>query len=187
MPSSAHPTTSPSPSGPPTGSIPEPQSTAPILPRLVSDEEAKYYYGGLPSAPILVARTSTTPWEMPTGPEASHKAKELRTAYNPSLGEAMRGDMSSKLFAVLDSMEVKWTSIDVVRFGYAEEYSFESSPIILWIGVLPASLSRSDGAVAASKCREVLVENDFADVEVEIRESVVSRWGSINTGIYAET
>jgi hypothetical protein len=79
------------------------------------------------------------------------------------------------------------TSIDVVRFGYAEEYSFESSPIILWIGVLPASLSRSDGAVAASKCREVLVENDFADVEVEIRESVVSRWGSINTGIYAET
>ncbi|KAN0136147.1 hypothetical protein V8E53_006007, partial [Lactarius tabidus] len=169
MSSSANLTTSPSLGGPATEDIPHSQSPSSTLPTPVSDLEAKYYYTGLPSAPILVARTSTTPWEMPTGPEAYRKGKELRTVFNPTLSEAMQGDMSSKLFAVLDSMEVKWTCIDVFRIGYPEDFF----PTILWIGVVPASLSRSDGAVAAFKCREVLVENGFTDIDVEIREAVV--------------
>jgi hypothetical protein len=41
---------------------------------------------------------------------------------------------------------------------------------------MPASLSGHDGVVVAFKCRELLVEYDIADVNVEIRESVVSRW-----------
>lgn len=184
MPSSAHTTTSPSFSGPATGGNPHSQSSSPTLPSPVSDVEARCYYAGLPSAPILVARTSTTPWEMPTGPDAYHKVKELRPVYNHPLGEVMESDVAPKLFTLLDSMEVKWTSIDVVRIGNAEEDSF---PVILWIGVLPASLPRRDGVVAAFKCREVLVENGITDVDVEIRESVVSRWGSVNTGIYAQT
>jgi hypothetical protein len=40
---------------------------------------------------------------------------------------------------------------------------------------MPASLSGHDGVVVAFKCRELLVEYDIADVNVEIRESVVSR------------
>lgn len=40
---------------------------------------------------------------------------------------------------------------------------------------MPASLSGHDGVVVAFKCRELLLEYDIADVDVEIRESVVSR------------
>ncbi len=137
----------------------------------MSEMEAKFYYAGLPSAPVLVARTSTTPWELPTDPEAC--PKELRPAGNHALKEAWRGDLSSKLLALLDSMKVKWTSTDIVRIGIAEEYFH---PVILWIGVTPASLSGKDGVVVASKCRELLVEYDIDDVDVEIRESVVTHW-----------
>jgi hypothetical protein len=137
--------------------------------------EAKLYYAGLPSAPVLVARTGTTPWEAPTGPEAYRKLKELRVVGNhaPNLKEAWEGDLAPKLRALLDSMEVKWTSIDIVRIGNAGE---SSAPVVLWIGVIPASLSGNDGVVAVSKCRELLVEYDITNVDVEIRESIVVRY-----------
>ncbi|KAF8325423.1 uncharacterized protein EI90DRAFT_3019067 [Cantharellus anzutake] len=50
--------------------------------------------------------------------------------------------------------------------------------LTIWIGVVPASLSGNDGVVVVSKCRELLEEYNIADVDVEIRESVVTRWGS---------
>ncbi|KAK0497222.1 hypothetical protein EDD18DRAFT_1161168 [Armillaria luteobubalina] len=152
-------------------------SHSPSLPLPPSAMEAKFYYTGLPSAPVLVARSSTNPWELPTGPEAYQQPKELRPVGNhaPAFMEAWQGDLAPELFALLDSMKVKWTSTDVVRIGYAEEYS---APVVLWIGVTPASLSGDDGVVAVSKCQELLKEHNIDDVEVEIRESVVTRWGA---------
>ncbi|PBK75246.1 hypothetical protein ARMSODRAFT_929310 [Armillaria solidipes] len=135
--------------------------------------EAKFfYYAGLPSAPVLVARTGTTPWKAPTGPEAYPTRKELRAVGNHALEEVWEGNLAPELHALLDSMEVKWTSTDVVRIGNAKE---SSAPVILWIGVMPASLSDNDGVDVASRCRELLVKFDIADVDVEIRESVVTR------------
>lgn len=67
---------------------------------------------------------------------------------------------------------MKWTSTDVVRIGNAGE---SSAPVILWIGVMPESLSGDDGIVVAHKCRELFEEHGITDVEVEIRESVVTR------------
>jgi hypothetical protein len=133
--------------------------------------EAKCYYAGLPSWPILVARTGAR-WKAPTGPEAYLKRRDLRVVGNHALKEVWEDDLALKLHALLDSMEVKWTSTDVVRIGIVRE---SSAPVILWIGVVPASLSGHDGAIVAFKCRELLVEYDIADVDVEIRESVVTR------------
>jgi hypothetical protein len=118
----------------------------------------------------LVARTGT-PWEAPTGPEAYPVRRELRIVGNHALQEVWEDDLALKLHALLDSMDVKWTSTDVVRIRDVEE-SF--APVILWIGVIPASLSGNDGIIVASKCRELLVEYNIADVNVEIRESVVT-------------
>ena len=158
------------------GDIPPPQSSPPKLPSPPSEMEAKHYYDGLPSAPVLVARTSTTPWKKPTGPEADQAGKELRPASHPILGEIWRDTLAPKAIELLDSMNVKWTSLDIVRIGIAEEYF---APVILWIGVIPASLSGRDGVDAAFKCRKLLVDHDITDVEVEIRESVVKNyWGS---------
>ena len=52
-------------------------------------------------------------------------------------------------------MRVEWTSIDALRIGIAEVWD---APVIVWIGVIPVSLSGADGVVVASKCRELLVE-----------------------------
>ena len=140
----------------------------------LSDLEAKFYYAGLPSAPVLVARTSTTPWEAPTGPEAYPVPKELRPVTNHPLLKIWGDSLAFKLIALLDSdsMKVKFTSLDIIRIGIAEE---DYAPVILWIGVIPASLSRSDGTNVAAKCKELLIEHNITDVDVEIRESVVNR------------
>ncbi|KAK0218116.1 hypothetical protein IW262DRAFT_1392280 [Armillaria fumosa] len=152
-------------------------SRSPSLPSPPSAMEAKLYYAGLPSAPVLVARSSTNPWKPPTGPEAYRQPKELRPGgdHAPAFMEAWQGDLAPKMLALLDSMKVKWTSTDVVRIGYADEYD---APVVLWIGVVPASLSGEDGVVVVSKCQELLREYNIDDVEVEIRESVVVRWGA---------
>ena len=131
-----------------------------------------FYYAGLPSGPKLVARTGTTPWKAPDGPEAYRKIKELRPVGNHALKGVWEDNLAIKLHVLLDSMKVKWISTDVVRIRNTEE-SF--APVILWIGMMLRSLSGDDGAVVASKCREILGEYDIADVDVEIRESIVTR------------
>ncbi|KAK7447030.1 hypothetical protein VKT23_014243 [Stygiomarasmius scandens] len=148
-------------------------SSSPTLPSPPSEMEVKFYYAGLPSSPVLVARTDA-PWKAPTGPEAYRVIRELRPVGNHALKlhEVWEDNLAFKLHALLDSMQVKWTSTDVVRIGNVDE-SF--APVVLWIGVMPTSLSGDDGVVVAFKCQELLGEYDITDVEVEIRESVVTR------------
>jgi hypothetical protein len=88
--------------------------------------ESKFYYAGLPTAPVLVARSSTTPWE----PEDSEVPTSPLEAYRPRRRKVLRfvGDHEAKGFweeeseinihALLDSMNIKWTSVDLVRIGY---------------------------------------------------------------------
>jgi hypothetical protein len=154
-----------------TGASSPPQSISPSSPLSPPSEmEAKYYYYGLPSAPTLVARTGTTPWKAPTGPEAYLTAKELRPVGNHEIVDVWDDGLAAKVLALLTSKKVKWTSVDIVRIGYPEK---SRPPVIVWIGVMPASLSGDDGVVVARECRELLEEHDITDVDVEIRESIV--------------
>jgi hypothetical protein len=88
--------------------------------------------------------------------------------------EEGRDGLADKISELLKSREVKYTSVDVVRVGPAEEFS---NPVILWISVTPGTLSRDDGLVAANKCKELLEEHDVTDVDVEIREGVLPEVG----------
>jgi hypothetical protein len=97
--------------------------------------------------------------------------KELRNIGNHPLKDAWNDYLIPKVFALLESMEVKWTSMEALRMGIAEVWD---APTIVWIGVMPGSLSGADGVVVASKCRELLVENGITGVDVEIREPVVT-------------
>lgn len=139
-----------------------PQSSPVALPSPLPEMEAKHYYRGLPPSPPLVARSSTTPLEEST-------VKELRPVGNYAIKEIWEGSFSLKLFDILDSVKVQWTSIDLVRIGNIEE---TFAPVVVWIGVRPASLSGYDGLDVASKCKKLLLEHDIADVDVEIRESL---------------
>ncbi len=80
--------------------------------------EAKHYYTGLPSAPVLVARTSTTPRKEPTGLKVYQTVKELPSV---PLTEVWEGNLALKLHALLNLMKVKWTSTEVVRIGNVGE------------------------------------------------------------------
>ncbi|KAK7030282.1 hypothetical protein VNI00_014299 [Paramarasmius palmivorus] len=149
---------------------PATEDIIPSLPSPPSKIEAEHYYDGLYSRPILVARSSTIPWKLPTDPE---EVKELRPIGNHAIRDAWEGELAQKIFAYLDSMKVKWTSIDLVRIGIAEQRSF--LPVV-WIGVKPSTLSGHDGVKVVLKCKEILVEHDITDVDVEIRESEVIRY-----------
>ena len=97
--------------------------------------EAKFYYTGLPSALILVARTSTTPWDPPTGSEADYEPKELRPIGNHPVKEAWNDHLAPKVAALLESTEVQWTTIDALRMGIAEVHDrldWRDAGISLW-------------------------------------------------------
>lgn len=158
---------------------------SPPPPEVPSLEEAGLYYYGLPSRPRLVARTTTTPWAPLTGPEAYATAKELRPiGDHKDLKKAWwHYGIPQKLIDLLDTMEIKWTSIDAVRIACVGD---AHAPAIIWLGVMHKSLSGEKGVKLAAKCKELLLEHGIQDVDCEIRESEVFksagpkllRWGA---------
>ena len=146
--------------------------------------EAKSYYAGIPSSPVLVARTGTTRWKPPTGTEADQNPKELYSVGPHPLKMAWGIELPLKVYALLDSMNAQWNTVDVVRIGKSEPYYvplIHYAPVILWVGVKPGTLSSSDGVAVAFKCRKLLEENDITDVDVEIRETIVTHWPDFST------
>lgn len=135
-----------------------------------------YYYAGLPSNPVLVARTGSIPYKAPTGPEAYSRLKELGIVGNHDIQDAREDGLASKVHAILGGKGVDWTTTDVVRISYVEDASLSS--VVLWIGVKPGSLSYNDGIDVALRCKELLLDYSIDDVHVEIRESELIRFGS---------
>ena len=116
-------------------------------PTRVSDAEfeAKSYYFGFPSRPVSVYRTGT-PWERPIGPY--HVPKEARPVFDHPIADAW-DELGPQVPDYLDSMNVTWTTIDVVRFTEDEK---EPGPPVLWIGVKPGSLSREHAKATVVGC-----------------------------------
>ncbi|KAH9981982.1 hypothetical protein BJV74DRAFT_895767 [Russula compacta] len=118
--------------------------------------EAKCFYFGLPSKPVLVYRTGT-PFKRPTGPEAYHVRREVRPVFDHPIADAW-DELGPLVPDYLDSIKHK-----------------ESGPPVLWIGVKPGSLSREAAQVAAIGCEGLLKKFELTDVEVAFRESVFTR------------
>lgn len=140
-----------------------------LPPHSVPKMEARFYYAGLPSCPVLVYRTSTTPWKQPTGPD---ELKELRPVYDHKIRDVWEA-LGPRVFECLDSKQVKWTSVDIVCFKFAKDGE-PPGPVVIWIGVMPQSLSGEDAHTAAIGCLQLLKLFQLTDVEVEFRESI--RW-----------
>ena len=146
---------------------------------VLSLEESKLYYYGLPSQPRLVARTTTTPWEYGT-------EKELRPIGNhhQKLKKAWQNDLPNQLFNLLNELKVEWTSFDIIRIARVGD---TDAPAILWLGVMPESLSGEKGVEVAVKCKKLLLEHGISDVDCEIRESKVSRNTKVSKNVGAST
>lgn len=155
-----------------TSDMSSPHQSSPSLSR----QEADFYYAGLPSNPILVYRTGSTPWEEPEGPEAYRELKELRPVFGHKLGTVWT-EVAPQVISYLDAASVLWTSIDVVRFAMVKQADVVG-PVVLWIGVIPGTLPEPDAKPVAHSCLAALERFGITDVEVEFRESVYTRSGS---------
>ena len=151
-------------------------STITAIPYPPSPVEAKHFYYGIPSRPRLVARSSADVWVEPTGMELTGMEvyfipKEASPIGLHPLREIWEASVGPAIVGYLDSKGVKWTSLDPVRIGYAESDS--SPPAIVWMGVVPGTLSAEDGIEVATHCKSILSAHGVNDTHVEIRESEV--------------
>ena len=142
-----------------------------LSPHSISKQEAIHHYAGLPSDPILVYRTGTKPWEQPTGFKPYCVLKELSPVFSHDIVYAW-DDLGPEVCSCLDSLQVTWTSVDVVYLARARR---DDGYPILWIGVKPKSLSYEDAHIAAVRCQELLESYKITDIEVEFRESIFTR------------
>ncbi|KAG6872099.1 hypothetical protein C0995_013023 [Termitomyces sp. Mi166 len=122
----------------------------------------------------LVYHTGTTPWKIPTGAEGYCPLKEPRPVFGHKINDVWK-DLGPKVCQLRDSKEVLWTAIDIVRFKADEG---PVGPVVLWIGVVPETLSDEDARTSANGCLGLLKEFGITDVEVEFRGSIVTRSAS---------
>ncbi|KAL4068225.1 hypothetical protein V8B97DRAFT_2059888 [Scleroderma yunnanense] len=145
-----------------------------ILPQspLISDSypEAFSDFYGFPSNPISIYRTGDA-WPVPKGPEVQRVPREPRPICNHPIRAVWR-TLCEQVYKFLNSLEVKWSTIDPVRFAEEEK---EAGPPYLWVGVEPRSLSLEGAKAAAVGCKRILANAQFPDVEIAFRESIFTR------------
>ncbi|KAF5346983.1 hypothetical protein D9758_010100 [Tetrapyrgos nigripes] len=131
---------------------------------------------GIPSNPRCVFKTGNT-WFVPRGPEAQRILREARPVCDHPMGE-MWLDLGKHVYEFLDSLNVKWTSIDPVRFApvrYTEKGEDQVSCLHLWVGVMPGTLSLEDAKAAAKGCKGILDQAGFPEIEIAFRHSIITR------------
>ncbi|KAJ7600583.1 hypothetical protein C8J56DRAFT_767396 [Mycena floridula] len=113
---------------------------------------------------------------MPTGPEAYRRLKYLCPVFDHKLGDKWEY-VGPKVRDMLDKQQVRFSTIDVVRFRTVanQESPAVISPVVIWIGVLPFSLTDEDAANSANLILALLEDEDITDVDIEFRESVFRR------------
>ncbi|KAJ6260579.1 hypothetical protein Dda_4805 [Drechslerella dactyloides] len=148
----------------------------------ISQWEAQYYYRGVPSHPRLVYRTDTVPLPRPAGLAGWPFIVEREVF--PVHGHAINkiwDEIGPKIWQALDDHEVRWTSLDLVKFkitgNNCDTPINKISPVIIWVGVAPATLSADKARSASETCLQLLEMAGITDVEMEYRESRYIRTG----------
>ncbi|KAJ7600564.1 hypothetical protein C8J56DRAFT_813361 [Mycena floridula] len=110
---------------------------------------------------------------MPTGPEAYRRLKHLCPVFDHKLGDKW-DYVGPKIRDILDKQQVRFSTIDVVRFRTVpdQQTSAFTSPVVIWIGVLPDSLAGKDAFNSANLILALLDKEGITDVDIEFRESV---------------
>ena len=112
------------------------------------------------------------PWPKPIDPEAQRVPMEIKPIFKHPIALVWR-ELGRQIYEYLDSIAVKWTTIDPVRFAEAGK---KGGTPFLWVGVTPRTLSRDDAEVAAVGCKGILARSHMTDIEIAFRESVFTRF-----------
>ncbi|KIO31335.1 hypothetical protein M407DRAFT_220464, partial [Tulasnella calospora MUT 4182] len=126
--------------------------------------------------PKLVYRTSKDPFVMPKGPEAYSRLKQLCPVYDHELGDKWE-DVGPKVRDLLDEQQVRFSTIDLVRFRTVPDQQTPAviSPAVIWIGVLPDTLAGEVALNSANAILALLEGEGIKAVDIEFRESVFRR------------
>jgi len=139
--------------------------------------EAHNDFFGFPSFPRSIYHTGPA-WPLPEPPEAWRVPKEARPVCIHAISSVWH-EVGERIFKYFDSIGLKWTSIDPVRFAETSIYQSvlnTPSPLFLWVGVLPGSLSPELAKGPALRCKEILSEYGITDVEIAFRNSTYTRY-----------
>ncbi|KAM0082398.1 hypothetical protein ACKRZS_005382 [Fusarium odoratissimum] len=146
-----------------------------------SDRERRMYYCGLPSGPKLVARSSITPWFQP---HEWPKNKRLDVATGHKIQQLWNGPQGSLRKLIIGNLSgIDWTAIDILRVGYEDAYQdadrLSQCPVTMLISVTKNSTSFRQAEATIVACKDILIRFGLNDVEVEMKESIVSTTASI--------
>jgi hypothetical protein len=112
-------------------------------------------------------------WYVRTGFEAQGIEREARPVYRHAIGRTWLS-IGRRICHDLDSIGVKWTSINPLAYANAGEAK-PFCPLILSIGVQPRSLLYDAAVAAAAVVKNILADAGFPAIEVAFVESVVTR------------
>ncbi|KAH7321334.1 hypothetical protein B0I35DRAFT_501489 [Stachybotrys elegans] len=169
------------------------QPAASPLPQPPSEEEAKAYYFGFPSAPKLVARSSTAKWSFQP---REIPLKAIYPVNNHPIVALWNGNEESTLRRdILDALNgLDWRAIDILGTAYPipphrfsdthPERTFPKEPTdtVLFVSLPAGSTSWETGVTYALKCKETLEKHGIMDVHCELKEARVTRCASSALG-----
>ncbi|KAJ7194679.1 hypothetical protein GGX14DRAFT_678224 [Mycena pura] len=113
---------------------------------------------------------------MHIGSKAYSRLKQLYPVHDHKLGDKWE-TVRPKIRDVLDEHQVRFSSIDLVRFRTVPDQQTPAviRPVVIWIGVLTGSLAGEDAFNSANAILALLEEEEITGVDVEFRESVFRR------------
>ncbi|KAI6163349.1 hypothetical protein EDD17DRAFT_1776098 [Pisolithus thermaeus] len=132
---------------------------------------AAYDFYGTPSGALCIYKNGDA-WPIRTGPESQRIIREARGVHGHPM-QATWCELGEHVYTLLDDQGVRWTSIDPLAFAEAGKKTF--SPLLIWIGVEPESLTYELANTAAEAITFLLTEAGFSGFEIGFRESVVTR------------
>ncbi|TCD61635.1 hypothetical protein EIP91_008141 [Steccherinum ochraceum] len=147
----------------------------------VSNIEKHLYYVGINGSdrlgPKLVFRTSTDVFTPPLGPEHTTRNMQILGVYShPRLSQNTWAVVLVEIVKILDELDVQFTSIDLVRFRWEETTDTAilpyTTPITVWIGVLPDSTTGQAAFVSSQAILQCLKTYHIEDIDIAYRESV---------------
>ncbi len=102
--------------------------------------------------------------------------KYLYPVDNHKLGDKW-DDVRPKVRDLLDKQQVRFSTIDLVRFRTVPDQQTPAvtSPVVIWVGVLPDSLAGEDAFNSANAVLALLEDEGITGVDIEFRESVFRR------------
>ncbi|PWW76389.1 hypothetical protein C7212DRAFT_357331 [Tuber magnatum] len=127
---------------------------------------------GMPSMARCIYKSGAA-WPERNGPEGQPYIREARPVYGHPIANNWLA-IGTEIYKALDTLGVKWTSIDPVAFANAgEKISF--CPLLMWIGVKHETLTYEAAVTAANTVKDILFQAGFPKLEVAFRESEVMR------------